>query len=61
MNTNHKKILKNLLIILCPVLAIRYALGLGAVSVEELGLWDIAISVGAMMSLLIYLFKDKKG
>lgn len=61
MDVKHKKILTNLIIILFPILLIRYALGVGAVSTEELDLWNTAIAIGAMISVLIYLFRNKKG
>lgn len=55
-----KKVLLNLLIILGPVLLIVGAISHGLIDLETLGQWDIAISIGAMATVLIYLFKDKK-
>lgn len=60
MNKQNKKIVTNLAIILCPILIIMYLLSAGLTDTATLGTWDIAISIGAMVTVLIYLFKDKR-
>ncbi|MBY8999034.1 MAG: hypothetical protein KGD60_15005 [Candidatus Thorarchaeota archaeon] len=60
MNPKRRKVLMSLIIILGPVLAIMTALTFGLVDVTTLGRWDIAISIGAMCTVLIYLFKTKR-
>jgi len=61
MEAKQKKIILNLLIILGPVLLIMGAVSGEYIDLATLGQWDIAISIGAMVTILIYLFRDKKG
>lgn len=50
----------NLAIILAPVFFIMQLLIIGAVDETTLARWDIAISIGAIISVTLLLFKNKK-
>lgn len=56
-----KKMFTTLAIILGPIILIIGLVNSGMVTFERLGEWDTAISIGALVSIMIYLFKDKKG
>ena len=48
-----KKTREDLAIILLPILVIMVIITFGLMSMSELGKWDMAISIGAMISLLL--------
>lgn len=59
MKEGRKRLLMNLAIILGPVLLIMFLLTSGTTDISTLGTWDLAISIGAMATVLIYLLRDK--
>jgi hypothetical protein len=61
MNERKKKVLMNMTIILGPVLIIMLLLQTQLTTISQLNTWDVAISIGAMMTVLIFLFiREKK-
>ena len=60
MRERSKRVLLNLVIILAPVMIIMLLLTSGATDTSTLGTWDLAISIGAMITVLIFLLKDKR-
>jgi hypothetical protein len=49
-----------MLIVLGPVLAIMGLMYLNIVSMSALSEFDLAISIGALLTVLIFLIKDKR-
>lgn len=61
MDAKRRRLMRNLVIIFGPVLLIMAALTLGLVDVATLGRWDISISIGALVTVLIFLMiRDKQ-
>ena len=60
MDSKRKKMFVTLAIILGPVVLIMTGLSLGYVDTETLGRWDLAISIGAIVTLLILLLRKKR-
>lgn len=54
-----KKTRDSLIIILAPILIIMTLLGSGVVTLEALGTWDTAVSLGAIITLLILLVRKE--
>ena len=52
-----KKTKENLIIILAPILIIIGLITSGLISMETLGVIDIAVSIGAILTLLILLIR----
>lgn len=59
MNTQTKRTLINISIIMAPMILIMLFLSYQMTTLSELGTWDMAISIGAMISVLIFLIRDK--
>ena len=54
-----KKTKENLVIILAPILIIMLMITGGFMSMETLGQWDTAVSLGAIITLLILLVRKE--
>jgi len=54
-----KKTKENLLIILLPIVILMIMITSGFISMETLGQWDTAVSLGAIITLLILLMRKK--
>ena len=54
-----RKTKENLVIILAPIAIIMIMITNGFISMEELGQWDTAVSLGAIITLLILLIRKK--
>lgn len=60
MRNNLKKNRENILIVLGPVLIIMMIITLGLVPMDELNKWDLAISISAIVTLMLFYLKDTR-
>ena len=60
MNERTRSLMIKLVIVLGPVLLIMGLLEIQMTTLAELDNWSMAIGVGAMVSLLIFLTREKK-
>lgn len=60
MRMKMKGFLINMTIILAPVAFIMYLLTTGITDTATLGIWDLAISIGAIVSVLLFMMRNKK-
>ena len=50
----------NVMIVIAPVFLILFMLRSQLTTINELADWDLAISIGAMITILIFMMKNKK-